>query len=69
MKRAPLPHLMTGAEVAEALGIKPQTLRNYRSMGRWDDFPEPVVFGPSFARWLAADIAAFIERHRRRSAG
>jgi predicted DNA-binding transcriptional regulator AlpA len=29
-----LPHLLTEAEAAEALGLKPSTLRNWRSQNR-----------------------------------
>jgi excisionase family DNA binding protein len=50
--------LMTPEEVAEILGVKPQTLSVWRSRGRYG---LPYVKSGSLVRYREADVQAFIE--------
>lgn len=50
---------MAASDIADALGVKPSAVSNWRS--RYQDFPEPIT---SVARehtplWLKGDIAAW----------
>jgi predicted DNA-binding transcriptional regulator AlpA len=58
--------LLTTAQVAERLGVSPKTLRNYRSTGRWPDFPQAVYLGAA-PRFHVSDVEAFIERRTHRA--
>jgi predicted DNA-binding transcriptional regulator AlpA len=65
MKPQPI-YLLTTAQVADRLGVSPKTLRNYRSAGRWPDFPQAVYLGAA-PRFHASEVEAFIERRTPRA--
>lgn len=55
--RPTAPHLLTTAEVAEALGISARTVRALASRGEL----RPVRIGRRITRYRAEDVAALVE--------
>ncbi len=60
MKTDSNPDLLTKAQAAEFLGIKPRTLDDWRSAQ-----VIPVIERPGYVRFLRSDLEDFIARHRR----
>ena len=52
--------LLNRRQVAEILGIKPQTLANWLSDGRHD---LPVIRFGKTVRYKASDVSEFVESH------
>ena len=60
MNTAPIPDLLTKAEAAEFLGIRPRTLDDWREAGAI-----ACIERPGYVRFLRSDLEDFLNRHRR----
>ncbi len=58
--------LLTTGEAAAALGLKPETLANWRTYGRYD---LPYIRSGRLIRYRVADVLGFIDRRTRTHTG
>jgi predicted DNA-binding transcriptional regulator AlpA len=57
-RKVDLDDLLDAREVAELLGLASANAVNVY-LGRYTDFPEPVLVRPGFRLWLRSDVEAW----------
>jgi excisionase family DNA binding protein len=61
VKQTPIAELLTPAQAAERMGLKPQTLAVWRTSGRYG---LPYIRAGRLIRYAAADVDAFLSSRR-----